>query len=191
MKVTTINVKLSGLSAIMFDRYSGDNKTQLDVRDKMYYMPDGQSLCLPAANFRSFLSAQNTTSAPKLVLDSRKYKTVAQALLSSVAISPNLIPFTAQSVPVVFGGEWSKQIWIHRSVARVEKGIPNPKERPVLECPWELAFRLEFFENSDIQLKGLQDLIARGGYRLGLGTFRGVFGKFEIAEWAVVEEKQI
>jgi hypothetical protein len=29
----------------------------------------------------------------------------------------------------------------------------------------------------------LTDLFIRGGLAIGLGTFRGVFGKFKVSEW--------
>jgi hypothetical protein len=74
-------------------------------------------------------------------------------------------------------------IYLHRSVARLEKGIPNPKERPVLPLPWSLQFTLEIFPNKEIKEQEIKNLFEDGGMAIGLGTFRGVFGKFRIAEW--------
>ena len=136
MKLTKIQVSLEGLTPIMFDRYAGDNKTELDVRDKFYFANDGKTLILPAANLMSLLSAQNTMSAPKRFMDSRAYKKVAQAISSYVTVEPfEGATFMANGDPVVFNGFDDDQFYIDQRVARLEKGIPNPKTRPVLKKP--------------------------------------------------------
>ena len=66
MREITRNVKLSGLTPIMFDRYSGNNKEQLDVMEKVYRVED--NLVLPSLNIMSFLSATNTESSPQRVV---------------------------------------------------------------------------------------------------------------------------
>jgi len=184
MKIHKIQVSLEGVTPIMFDRYAGDNKTELEVQDKMYFAKDGKTLVLPAANIMSLLSAQNTPSAPKRFLDSRQYKKVAQAILSYVTVEPFTgAEFMANGEPVVFNGFDDKQFYIHNAVARLEKGIPNPKVRPVLDTPWELDFTLSVFENQDFTIKLLKDLIAKSGYAIGLGTYRGQFGKYNLVSW--------
>jgi hypothetical protein len=81
----------------MFDRYPGDNDTKLEAWQKLYFLPDdGETLVLPAANIVSFLSAQNTDSAPKRILDSRKYKSFCFACASFVTIEPRYIIFTRE-----------------------------------------------------------------------------------------------
>ena len=184
MKIYKISVQLEGTTPIMFDRYAGDNTTTLRPEDKMYFAKDGKSLVLPALNIMSFLSAQNTMSAPKRLLDSRKYKIVAAGMLSYVTISPWAIPFTSNGDPVIFK-EWNDQISLNSAVARLEKGIPNPKERPTLATPWELSFNLTMMENSDVGIKLLEDIFHRGGVAVGFGTWRGLFGKFAVADWTV------
>jgi len=179
-----IEVGLDGIMPIMFDRYAGDNKTGLSPEDKMYFAQDGKSLIMPSINIMSFLSAQNTTSTPKRLLDMREYKNVCAAMLSFVSVSPFHIPFTANGEPVVFSG-WNEQIYLDKRVARLAKGIPNPKERPTLNTPWELNFEIQFIENDDISIKLLEDLIRKGGIALGLGTFRGMYGKFDVTLWDV------
>jgi hypothetical protein len=74
-------------------------------------------------------------------------------------------------------------IYLDRRVARLDKGIPNPKERPVLPLPWELKFTLKIYPNREIKEQEIKNLFTEGGLAIGLGTFRGLFGKFEIFEW--------
>lgn len=182
-------VVLQGRSPLMFDRYPGDNSTKIEVWQKLYFGTDGKTLVMPSLNIMSFLSAQNTTSAPKRLLDKRKYRETANACLSFVSIEPFDIPILRDGLPIIFGkfdGDRDKQsgVWIHRCVARLKDGIPNPKARPVVPMPWALEFTLRIATNNEIQEAQVRNLFAAGGAALGLGTFRGVFGKFSVERWA-------
>lgn len=182
-------VILCGTTDIMFDRYAGDNQTKLEPWQKMYLAPgDLKVIGLPAANIMSALSAQNTTSWPKRFLPSKEYKSFCNACLSFVSISPSFIPFMRDGRKILFDkleGDVDKVsgVYIHRSVARLEKGIPNPKERPALPLDWSLEFTLTMYANQEVQEQQLLNIFEKGGMAMGLGTYRGVFGKFEISEW--------
>lgn len=182
-------VVLCGTTDLMFDRYAGDNNTKLEAWQKLYFQPgDTKVIGLPGANIMSFLSAHNTNSAPKRLRDKRKFKDICNACLSFVSISPQFIPLLRDGEPIVFGqlkGDVDPQsgIYVHRSVARLDKGIPNPKERPVVPLSWELAFNLTLFPNKEIKEQEILNLFEEGGIALGLGTFRGVFGKFKVTSW--------
>ena len=188
-------VQLRGLTPIMFDRYPGDNDTKLEPWQKLYLAGStGRTICLPSENIMSFLSAQNTDSAPKRLLDSRKYKVFCQACGSFVSIGPRMIPFVRDGEPIQFGKLDSKTdtgepmdktsgVYIDFSVARLEKGIPNPKHRPTLQLPWELHFDLTLLPNKQLQEQQLMNIFSEGLLCLGLGTFRGRYGKAEIICW--------
>jgi len=182
-------VHLRGLTDIMFDRYPGDNDTKLEPWQKLYLGgEEGRTICLPSANIMSFLSAQNTDSAPKRLLDARKYKAFALSCGSFVTVGPRMIPFLRDGKPIAFGkfdGDEDARsgVYIDRRVARLEKGIPNPKVRPVLPLPWELHFQLTMLPNKHIQEQQLLNVFTEGLLCLGLGTFRGQFGKAEVILW--------
>jgi hypothetical protein len=185
--IVTRRVKLVGMTPIMFDRYPGDNATKLEPHQKLY-LSENNELVLPNINFMSFLSAHNTNSAPKRLRDKRKYKDICNAMLSFVSIREPLIPFLRNNKPIVFGkfeGDKDKLsgCYIHRTVARLDKGVPNPKVRPVLPLTWELNFTLDIFPNREIKETEIQNLIVEGGRAVGLGTFRGLFGKFSVEQW--------
>jgi hypothetical protein len=136
----------------------------------------------------SFLSAQNTDSAPKRLLDSRTYKKFCFAASSFITISPHMIPFLRDGKPIVFGRLVNEQdadsgVYIRHDVARLKDGIPNPKVRPVLPLPWQLAFTLTMLPNSQIQEQQLLYVFTEGLIALGLGTWRGQFGKAEVSMW--------
>ena len=180
MREITRNVKLSGLTPIMFDRYSGNNKEQLDVMEKVYRVED--NLVLPSLNIMSFLSATNTESSPQRVVG-RGYKVVCKAALSYVQITPFYIPFTRNGKQLTVK---NAGLEVNFAVARMMKGslaVPNPKERPFLNTPWELSFNLRLIETPELNESLLRKLFEIGGNAIGLGTFRGVFGKFKIDEW--------
>lgn len=192
MEMETVRkVTLTGIAPIMFDRYAGDNSTKLEPYQKLYFEKEGsRTIGLPALNIMSFLSAHNTNSAPKRLRDKRKYKDIANACLSFIVIDPAFIEFERDdNAPIEFDAFNAQDrceksgIYIHRSVARLDKGIPNPKVRPVLPLPWQLRFRLTILRNNEIKEQEIKNLIEEGGMALGLGTFRGVFGKFKVTQW--------
>jgi len=186
-------VSIRGVTPLMFDRYAGDNNTKLEWSQKIYLRSGTQSLCLPTLNLVSFFTAHNTNSAPKRLRDKRIYKGICNAILSFVSISGAdgnseniLLQRDGQPITVgTFGDRVDEQsgIYLHRAVARLDKGIPNPKERPVLPLPWSLDFDLTIYPNKEIKEQEIKNLLAEGGMAIGLGTFRGVFGKFEIVSW--------
>jgi len=180
-------VTLKGFMPIMFDRYPGDNKTVLEPEQLMYFMPDGRTLCIPAANISSFLSAQNTTSAAKL-LGGKVYKKLAMSLLAFVQLSPMTIPLCRNGEPIVFNGftndvDEEADIYVDRRVARLDRGVPNPKARPVVNLPWDLSFTLRLIKNDEFDETLLRQFFMKGGIALGLGTYRGLFGKFIVEKW--------
>lgn len=182
-------VRIVGTTDIMFDRYAGDNDTRLEPHQKLYLEPgDSRVIGLPAINLVSFLSAHNTNSAPKRLRDKRKYKDIANACLSFVEIGPSFIPFLRDDAPISLGkldGDRDPKsgVYVHRSSARLDKGIPNPKIRPVLPLPWALEFDFVMYPNREIKEQEIVNLFDEGGRAIGLGTFRGVFGKFVVERW--------
>lgn len=179
MKTIKRKVILKGITPIMFDRYGGNNDEQLPPMKKAYYSSEG-NLVFPALNVTSFLSSQNTESAPQRVVG-KKWKTVAKAALSFVQISPFEIPILREGKPVT-----ENDLVIMKHVARVKKGnlsVPNPKERPVLGLPWSIEFDITLWETNELSESVLQRLFEVGGLAIGIGTFRGVFGKFVVDKW--------
>ena len=183
MKSIIRKIKLKGIRPIMFDRYPGNNKTALMPEQKMY-LGDQNELIFPALNIQSFLCAENTKSAVKSLYDSRQYKKIAQAVLGFVTIDPFEIPFLNDSgKPIIFEGFGKNGITCIEQVARLAKGVPNPKQRPQLDTPWSLSFKITLFENDDVDELGVRMLFEKGGILLGFGTYRGVYGKFLVDFW--------
>lgn len=176
-----IHVQLEGLRPLMFDRYAGDNSTQLPVAEKMYLTP-AMGLVVPALNILSLLAAENTKSVCRQFFG-KNGKTIALGISSFTSISPFEIPICDDDGPIRFTG-FGGQINTHKAVARVKGGIPNPKERPVLSLPWHLDFDVEYITNKYCTLENLRQAYDTGGV-LGLGTFRPVFGRYQLSKWEV------
>ena len=181
-KMMTFKCQLSGRRPLMFDRYAGDNNTQLPVHEKMYLMEkDGkQLLTIPVINLYSMLCAENTKSVCRQFFG-RGGKTIALGIASYTSIEPYEIPILDDDGPIAFVG-FNDQITVHRAVARLAKGIPNPKERPMLKLPWRIEFTLTYQENKIATLENVRQALTMGG-TLGLGTFRPYFGRYELTVW--------
>ena len=82
---------------------------------------------------------------------------------------------------MVFTG-FNDKITVRRDVARLAKGIPNPKERPVIEMPWSMEFTVFYERNEQCSLENLRQAFVMGG-TLGLGTFRPFFGRYAVEKW--------
>ena len=171
-----IHVRLKGLRPLMFDKYAGDNNTQLPTSEKMYLDNQGQ-LTLPALNLYSLLCAENTKSVCRQFFG-KSGKTIGLGIASYTTIMPFEIPIIDDDGPITFTG-WNGRIYVHKAVARVKGGIPNPKERPTLSLPWAVEFEVGYIENKSCTLENLRQAFAMGG-TLGLGTFRPFFGTYEL-----------
>lgn len=177
--LTTIQCQLSGLRPMMFDRYAGDNSTQLPPQEKMY-LTDDHRLTIPAINIFSLLTAENGKSVCRQFFG-KTGKTIGLGIASYVSIEPFDILVYDDDGVITFT-EWNKKISVHKAVARLAKGIPNPKERPLLALPWHLDFTLTYQENKYCTLENLRQAVVMGG-TLGLGTFRPFFGRYEVTKW--------
>lgn len=182
MNTTVVKVQLSGLRPMMFDRYAGDNNTKLPTAEKMY-LTKGMQLIMPAINLYSLLCAENGKSVCRQFFG-KNGKNIALGIASYTNIEPYEIPILDDKGPIVYSG-WNDQIYVSNHVARLAKGIPNPKERPTLALPWYVNFTIEYQENRYCTFENLRNAITMGG-TLGLGTFRPFFGRYDVTGW---EEK--
>jgi len=185
-KMEQAKVSLRGIRPIMFDRYAGDNDTQLQTEEKMYYAPDKKTVVIPSQNILGMLGSNFFDCATK-----RKYgrarETKTNAVQGFLDITPMKVPLLRDGKPAVFTEFGKDGFYIDESTARIKKSanqfVPNFKVRPVLDLPWSLDFDLELFPNSEITMKDVMDLFAIGGLYVGLGTWRGRYGKCVIDKW--------
>lgn len=173
------NIRLRFLRPLMVDPYAGDNNTTLPLEQRMYL--DGKTMVLPAANLMSFLTAENTKSAPKVIYG-KKSPEILRGLATYVSINPMLIPLLDGDKPIQFTG-FNGKVSVRRDVARLAKGIPNPKERAVINLPLAIEFDLFYIPNTQAPENVLRETFDKGGLLVGLGTFRPTFGQFCVEKW--------
>lgn len=181
--IVNINCQLTGIRPLMFDRYSGDNGTQLQASEKMYLTQE-RYLVLPAINLYSMLCSNNDSAVTRKF--GRTGKTIALGIKSFTSIVQAEIPIFDDSGWIKFTG-WNEHILLHYATTRVKKGplyVPQPKERPMLMMPWYIRFDVRYAENKFCSLENLRQAYEFGGI-LGLGTFRPYFGLYEMTEWKV------
>lgn len=186
MNLTKKSVVLRGIRPIMFDRYAGDNDTQLTPEKKMYYGADGKTVVIPSQNILGMLGSNFFDCATK-----RKYgkarETKTNAVQGFLDITPVRIPIMCDGKAIVFQEFGKDGFYIDESTARIKKSanqfVPNFKIRPVLDLPWSLEFDIELYPNDEITMKDVQDLFELGGLYIGIGTWRGRYGKMVIDKW--------
>ena len=100
-------------------------------------------------------------------------------------IKPYEIPLVDDDGPIFFKG-FNEQIEVVEHVARLNKGIPNPKIRPQLNLPWGAEFTMEYQRNEYCTLEMLRQSVQMGG-TIGLGTFRPFYGRFKTTVFDVEE----
>jgi hypothetical protein len=64
-------------------------------------------------------------------------------------------------------------------VARLPKGIPNAKVRPLLPTPWACEFDIEFLPTPDCTWEVLVKMLQQAG-TIGLGTYRPLYGTYKV-----------
>lgn len=182
--VKTIQCQFKGVRPLMFDRYSGDNGTQLAPQDKMYLTPDGY-LTIPAINLYSLLCSELNPSVCNKFFG-KQGKSIALGIKSYTTIDPYDIEIHDDTGQIQFTG-WNEQIGVHRATARVKKSgglvVPQAKERPLIALPWHIDFSVTYQDNKHCSLENLRQAFEMGGI-LGIGTFRPYFGRYEVTKWS-------
>lgn len=146
------------------------------------YLDNNGGLVIPAENLFSMMAAENTKSAAK-VFYGKKWRDIAHGVNTFTSIPEATIPLRDDTgEQIKWGGEWTDQISLHKSVARLAKGIPNPKERPCVALPWHMEFEISLTDNDKFSSEALKNLLDLCG-QLGIGTYRPIFGQFVLDDW--------
>ena len=185
MSAKSYAVKAVGVLPILFDRYAGDNDTTLATEDKFYTVQQkGKPLvCLPATSLYGMLSSNFRSCATKLKYG-RSHATKTNAIQGFIDIAPSMIPFKVSGKDAIFNGFDGEVFDEQHDVARIKKSaqqiIPNPVTRPRLNTPWELEFEVTIYDNPEFKARDIEDLLNIGGSMIGVGAWRGRYGKFAI-----------
>ena len=167
---------MTGRRPLLFDRYPGDNDSKLEPIEKVYWDRQG-FLSIPVINIYSALTAENSKSAVKM--HGKKAKTVAAAVNSYLVIEGGEYILITRDGDKIHKDRFGELFTIVNHVARLSKGIPNPKERPMLDTPWKIQFDIEFEPTPECSWTTLIKLFEQMGTN-GLGTFRPMYGSSDV-----------
>jgi hypothetical protein len=185
MEVEKIDVRLDGLSDIMFDRFINHDKESRPPEQKFYL--DGENrVVLPADNVMFFMFGEHPAGTAKWV-EGTKGKKFIQVGLSHVFVDPLVLPFTKKENPVFFDKFDNENFAVYWAAGRTKQGSLSIKQelkpRPILKLPWSLNFTLTVIKNALIDETKLYNWFVIGGMQIGLGTYRPRFGRFEVGRW--------
>lgn len=172
----TGKVILTGVKPLLFDRYMGSNDAKPEPIEKVYWTQDGEA-CLPTLNLYSSLTAENTKSVAKMFYG-RNAKKVGMAVNSFLYIPETELTLKREGKPFHIDN-FDKQFEVVEHVARLDKGIPNPKVRPMLRAPWTTEFSFEFTSSPDCSWEVMVKMFQQAGI-IGLGTYRPIFGTYRV-----------
>lgn len=182
IKLRKASVKFVGCKPLLFDRYTGSNEAKPEPVDKVYWHKSGEDVLayMPQINIYSALSAENTKSVAKMYFG-KKAKPIGMAINNSLVIDTHPILITQHGQPVR-QQDFDSAFTVEHHVARINKSgtaIPNPKERPCLETPWELNFDIRFSPSGELTWEVMQQCFDYCGI-IGLGTYRPLYGGFRV-----------
>lgn len=186
IKATKINVTLSGLAPIMFDRFFDHSAEQRPPEQKLYLSEDNK-VVLPSSNIIAFLFGEYPAGCAK-TFEGKKAKNYMNMGQGHVHIDPVIIPFFEAGNEIVFNG-FGDKFYINMEVPRTKKGSMSIKQpnsgRPAMTLPWELIFNVTLIENALINETKLFNWFTQGGILIGLGNYRPRHGRFVISKWEV------
>ena len=182
----TINVRLEGLSPIMFDRFYGQEKDSRPPEQK-FYLAQNNEVCLPAENVYAFLFSEKGGGCAR-TFEGTKGKKFIRIGQSHIVVEPVLIPFIANGKPIIFDRFDGELFWVseYSPTTKLSGGgiiKQNVRKRPVLNQPWELAFTIKLIKNELIDETRLYNWFVQGGIEIGLCNYRPRFGRFMVKEW--------
>ncbi|UCC41431.1 MAG: hypothetical protein JSV96_08435 [Candidatus Aminicenantes bacterium] len=192
MNKTKIEIKLSGLSDILFNRFIDHSKGKRPP-EQLFYITEGNKLVLPNLNIDAFLFGENPGGCAK-TFEGKKGKEYIRMGGGHVHISPNLIHFQDdKNKDMEFNGfEDDSRFWILEQGGRTKSGNlsikQEPQPRPAMRLPWNLEFSIDLVKNGLIDGTKLYNWFCAGGLQIALGAYRPKFGRFEVVKW---DEKEI
>lgn len=174
-KILTKKLRLNGVTPIMLDPFLGQE--EIPVEQKFYFGDDGKTLILPNSNILGFLNSQKVHSCLRLFVKSTEYQIRSNEIKGCIAILPAQIPFMNHRKPIQFTG-WNDKIIVDRRMTYPNKKTRLMTSRPVINLPWSLEFDLAINPTDFITEDRILDWFNRGGFQVGLGAHRPLFGRF-------------
>jgi len=193
MRRVAIDVKLSGMSPFLFNRFWGHSKEDIPM-EKRLYLAEDNVLVLPTQNLKSFLSKERPMGIIKFIEKTgfQHYNRIAQ---SHIDFGNNpYIPFTDDNGDIIRYTSFDDPRWgilLEAPCTPSSTGAlikQEAKPRPYLKTPWRLEFEIGLWEsdiNTKITPEKLRSWFEAGGLLVALGNHRPDYGRFSVRKWDV------
>lgn len=181
--VEKIKITLNGETAIMFDKFTGQEKDTKTPEQKFYFF--NGNIVLPAENIYAFLFGENPAGCAKS-FEGKKGKEFIRTGMAYLIVKPESIPFQRNGKNLTFTSFDGDLFDVCEYAPRTKmSGSPNTikqnlKRRPLLLPPWSLTFEIEVMKNPLIDIQRLYNWFSQGGKIIGIGTYRPRFGRFSV-----------
>jgi hypothetical protein len=183
---------LNGMAPILFDKFKDHSSPDLP-EDQKLYVADGL-LVLPAANLTSFLVGEYPAGIIK-VDKGKKFAEFTRIVKSHLSFGSPAFPILdGQGREIKFDSLADRERWgtcLEGGLTKSSGGKiikQEAKPRPFLKLPWKLAISINLFMtdcNKIVTPDVLQDWFIKGGVLVGLGSYRPLYGRFEVDSWEV------
>jgi hypothetical protein len=193
MQRVAIDVKLSGMSPFLFNRFWGHSAEDIPPEKKLYLAEDN-AVILPVQSLKSFLGKEKPMGVIKIV-EKRGYQDYNRIAQSHVDFGTNpYVPFTDDAGNIIRfagfdNGKWGILMEGGCTISSTGAVIKQePKPRPYLKLPWNLEFEVGVWEsdiNTKITPEKLRSWFEIGGMLVALGNHRPDYGRFRVSKWDV------
>jgi len=192
LEIKKYHVKLSGVSAIMFDRFI-DHSGEKRPPEQKLYLHDGNHVVLPQGNIEAFLFGIDPKGCA-VAFEAKKGKDYVRMGMSHVFIDEPFFPFCNDNgKEIIFNGFDNKVFWVHEGAPRVKSGSKSIKceykQRPVLNTPWNISFTFRVIKNAQIDDTKLYNWMVQGGMQIALGTYRPRWGRFVVDNFEEIKQE--
>ena len=197
LKATKVKATLRFETDILFDRFSGDINRTSELEDKLY-LDDKNRVIFPKDNIKSFLCyGGGRGDLAVKILATENWKVLADLVAGQVHVM-SVSPFMRNGEPVVYEGIDKNGVYMHTCKAGGgnardggKKIPPTILNRPALHSNEEYGYvelnlTILIMESEKVKEEYIRFLFERGGWAIGLGSFRTEYGKFSVKEWEVV-----
>lgn len=192
IKEVLIEVTLSGLAPLMFDRFFDHSGEERQPEEKLYLERGTNKLVMPAKNLEAFLTGERPPGAIKIT-EKKKANDYLPYVKGHVSFTQSAFPILDGDDQAIIFKDFTGQFEVDISSPRVIKSGLSikqpPKKRPVLNLPWGIKLVLRLVETplskGKITSEKLHAWFAIGGLVVGLGTYRPLYGRFQVERWEV------
>jgi len=193
LKETKLTITLSGMADLMEDKFISREGEQNYPPEQKLYLDKKNGLVWPAENIFSFFFRTTHPLGCAKKFEKKQAMDFCSIGMGHVSVSPSLIPITRNGKQIIFNGfendyDEKAHIRVTNMKGIIRKGtqpVPQIAIRPVIELPWDISFGINIVDNGLIDDTKIYNWLIEGGLKIGLGSFKPLFGRFTVTQFDV------